>query len=201
MSLTPSTRTAGGNSESRAEPGGSLTDDEAAKPDPTFGRSLLNYTIFGTFGVRELGILAIAAAAEATDDEESAAPQRQYVVIEELKDRLICSRWKDGAIFTPTGELEQVFVAKPHNARRTVWEDKTIEGILYTYPDPDDHSLRVATRTGENPVFQRYVNPYIPEFSLIYAIESEDGTEVASTSLVDQNNDGRNWAVERPLET
>lgn len=184
--------------------GGALSDAADVAPvDPTLGLQQTDYTIPRPLTSRELGTVIEDPMLQDTDA-TSAAPMRQYLVISEEQDRLLCRRYQNGATFIGDGDTEDIFIAKPHNARRSVWEDQTINGVLYTYPEADNHSLRIATRPGEDqeknpPVYQRYVNPYIPNFSIIYAVECEDGTEVGAASRIDQNNDGRQWAVERPL--
>lgn len=184
--------------------GGTLNDGEdAVITDPTADMQQIDYSNPPEVPDRELGAISEPAVAE-TAAVDSSAPTRQYILISEEPDRLTCQRFKDGESFTGEGDLELILITKPQNARRSIWEDKIINGILYSYPEENNHSLRIATRVGEDPevnppVFQRYVNPYIPDFSLIYAVAVEDGTEVGATTLIDMNNDGRQWAIERPL--
>ncbi len=186
--------------------GGTANDLQDTIPgSATAGTELTDASTPRPLQTREAGTIATPSTAEATDEDTGASSSlRQYLLKEEQSDRLVCERLLNGTTFTGEGDPAEILITKPQNARRSLWEDETREGITYTYPEEDNHSLRIAARVGEDPlvnppVYQRYVNPYIPGFSIIYAGESEDGTNSGAVNLIDMNNDGRQWAIERPL--
>jgi len=185
--------------------GGALADANDTLPtDPNANRAQIDYSIPRPITTRELGNLTEPSTAVEEIEEDASAPVRQYLFVSEEEDRILCRRLKDGSTFQDGSDPLDVLISKPHTARRSIWEDEEINGISYVYPVEENHSLRIATRVGEDPeknppVYQRWVPPYIPDFSIIYAVEVEDGTEVGATTLIDMNVDGRAWAVERPL--
>lgn len=126
---------------------------------------------------------------------------KQYRVKEVFDDYLRCREF-DGT----TEDANDVQVAKPFNLRRTGWHGVSVLYTLETYPgSPGTMTIsydyvsavyRKATVSsgGGSLIEHQVIRPiYVPDRSVIFATQSENGTGTAQ-EWIDANFDGRAWA-------
>jgi hypothetical protein len=129
-------------------------------------------------------------------DTVAASPVNRYLVTSVANDHLVC-RLMSGS--STTGE--DVLIAKPNDLRRTGWHGQIVQYTIETTGLTRNVSYsfvsavyRTATSgtTVENQVIRP---PYVANRSVIFAVESDNGTGVdLAPDLIDLNTDGRAFA-------
>jgi hypothetical protein len=145
------------------------------------------------------GTLTIAEAVRQSPA-ENPAPIKQYRVKTVASDHLVCREF-DGTTEGP----DSIAIARPFNLRRAIWRDAPISYPLESYPGGGGTAVvsysyisavyRTAT-IGTLIEHQVVIPRYVPNFSIIFATQPDNGTGVGlAPDWLDLNVDGRAWAA------
>jgi len=152
------------------------------------------------FGIRlsrtPNGTMITATPGESDPGEPGQA--KQCRVKQVLNDYLVCAE------FDGSSEGAQILVAKPYDLRSTGWNGITVVytlypsgtiSISYNYLSPFYRTASNQVGTSITHEDQHIVPYYVPDKSVIYAMQSVNGTGVSSADeWIDVNTDGRAWA-------
>jgi len=130
---------------------------------------------------------------------------KQFRVKSVQNDHLVCREF-DGT----TEGASDVLVAKPFNLRRTGWHQASVVytlepypgspgtlTVVYQYLSPVYRTATFSAQGGGTVVEHQTIRPiYVPNRSVIFAGQSENGTGVSGVSMdwIDANFDARAWA-------
>lgn len=128
----------------------------------------------------------------ATARRRSWAESMLHEITEVQADYLVCRRiWRAGALGTM-----DVFVAKPKLLRGSV---TARDGVTYVYSGPDAQQ-RTASKSGEADEVQKVTTPYLVgdvlEVQVVRGVTNIPEVDGQRGRPIDQNVDGRAWAVD-----
>lgn len=123
---------------------------------------------------------------------------RQFLVKEVLDNHLRCVEFENGS------QGSQQMIAKPFDLRKAGWDGVTVTYMLYpsgsisisyTYLSPFYRTALNQVGSAVTTEAQVIIPYYVPDKSVIYAIQPDNGTGVAlANEWIDVNADGRAWA-------
>lgn len=131
-----------------------------------------------------------------------AATGKGYRVKQVLDDYLRCREF-DGT----TEGSSDILIAKPFNLRKTGWDGVTVQyamepfpgapltlSILYSYVTATYRQASITAGGLTGTEHEVIIPRYVPDFSVIFGLQIENGTGVAAAAdIIDENTDGRAW--------